>query len=71
MNEGNERRNAAAEGTNEGLSLSREESKALAGAVLDALGVDDVEIDEEELEAIRRAVDDWKRRRDERRRYST
>ena len=53
MNEGNERRN-------EGAELTREESKALAEALLDALGLPKPELDDEEREVIRRAVQEWR-----------
>lgn len=41
------------EGTKE---LTRDEIRALANAVLDTLGIEDVERSEEELEVIRRAI---------------
>ena len=53
MNEGNERRN-------EGAELTREESKALAGALLDAMGLPEPDLDDEEREVIRRAVREWR-----------
>lgn len=56
MNEGNERRNEEAE-------LTREESKALAEALLDALGLPKPELDDEEREVIRRAVQEWRQRK--------
>jgi len=43
--------------------LSREDVRALAGEVLEALGVEKVEMDGEEQEAVKRAVDEWRRRR--------
>lgn len=41
--------------------LSREDVGALAGEVLEALGVEKVEMDEEEEAVVRRAVEEWKR----------
>ena len=41
--------------------LSREDVSALAGEVLEALGVEKVEMDEGEVDAVRRAVEAWKR----------
>lgn len=43
--------------------LSREDVRALAGEVLEALGVETVELDEGEQEVIRKAVEEWRRRR--------
>ena len=40
--------------------LSREDVRALAGEVLEALGVERVEMDGEEQEAVKRAVDEWR-----------
>jgi hypothetical protein len=43
--------------TNEGTKeLTREEIRALANAVLDTLGIEDVERSDEEWEALRRAI---------------
>ena len=43
--------------TNEGTKeRTREEIRALANAVLDTLGIEDVERSDEELEVIRRAI---------------
>lgn len=44
-------------------TLSREDVRALAGEVLEALGVEKVEMDGEEQEAVKRAVEEWRRRR--------
>ena len=45
--------------TNEGTKeLTREEIRALANAVLDTLGIEDVERSDEEWEALRRAIRD-------------
>lgn len=44
--------------------LSREDVRALAGEVLETVGVVRAEIGEEEREVIRRAAEDWRRRRD-------
>ena len=41
--------------------LSREDVRALAGEVLEALGVETVEMDEEEREAVRKAVEAWRK----------
>ena len=41
--------------------LSREDIRALAGEVLEALGVEKVEMEGEEQEAVKRAVEAWKR----------
>lgn len=41
--------------------LSREDVRALAGEVLEALGVERVEMDEGEVDAVQRAVEAWKR----------
>ena len=41
--------------------LSREDVRALAGEVLEALGVETVEMDEGEVDAVQRAVDEWRR----------
>lgn len=46
------------EGTQE---LSRGEIRQLAGQVLVAIGVEKVELDEGEEDAVRRAVEAWKR----------
>lgn len=46
------------EGTRE---LSREEIRQLAGQVLAAIGVEKVEMDEGEVDAVQRAVEAWKR----------
>lgn len=48
------------EGTKE---LTREEIRALAGAVLDVLGVPEIERTDEEREVIRRAIDEYRRRK--------
>ena len=48
------------EGTKE---LTREELRALANAVLDTLGIEDVERTDEEREVIRRAIRDYRERR--------
>lgn len=49
---------------NEGIvEVTRDEIRALAGEVLAALGVEKVEMDGEEQEAVKRAVDEWRRRR--------
>lgn len=45
---------------------SREEIRALAREVLDALGVEKADLDDEEREILRRAVEDWRRRKKER-----
>ena len=50
------------EGTKE---LTREELRALANAVLDTLGIEDVERTDEEREVIRRAIRDYRERRNE------
>lgn len=43
--------------TNDGTKeLTREEIRALANAVLDTLGIEDVERSDEEWEVIRRAI---------------
>ena len=42
-------------------TLSREDVRALAGEVLEALGVETVEMDEEELEVVRKAVEAWRK----------
>ena len=41
--------------------LSREDVRALAGEVLEALGVETLEMDEEELEVVRKAVEAWRK----------
>ena len=43
--------------------LSREDVSALAGEVLEALGVETVELDEGEQEVIRKAVEEWRKRK--------
>lgn len=43
--------------------LSREDVRALAGEVLEALGVETVELDEGEQEVIRKAVEEWRKRK--------
>ena len=48
------------EGTKE---LTREEIRTLAGAVLDVLGVPEIERTDEEREVIRRAIDEYRRRK--------
>lgn len=48
------------EGTKE---LTREEIRALAGAVLDVLGVPEIERTDEEREVIRGAIDEYRRRK--------
>lgn len=48
------------EGTKE---FSREEIREIAGETLKALGVEPVEMSEEEREVIRRAVEDWRNRK--------
>lgn len=48
------------EGTKE---LTRDEIRALAGAVLDVLGVPEIERTDEEREVIRRAIDEYRRRK--------
>lgn len=45
--------------------LSREDVRALAGEVLEALGVERVEMDGEEQEAVKRAVEKWRAAKDE------
>lgn len=48
---------------NEGkFELTRDEVKALAGEVLDALGVERNKMDEGEREVLRKAVEEWRRR---------
>jgi len=49
--------------SNEGFQLTREESKALAGALLDVMGLPEPDLDDEEREVIRRAVREWRRRK--------
>lgn len=44
-------------------TLTRDEVKALAGEVLDALGVEKAEMTDEEREILRRAVEDWRRKK--------
>jgi hypothetical protein len=47
---------------NEGIvEVTRDEIRALAGEVLAALGVEKVEMDEDERETVRKAVEEWKR----------
>lgn len=47
---------------NEGIvEVTRDEIRALAGEVLEALGVERVEMDEDEREVVRKAVEEWKR----------
>lgn len=41
--------------------LSREDVRALAGEVLEAVGVEKVEMDGEEREAVRKAVEAWRK----------
>lgn len=43
--------------------LSREDVRALAGEVLEALGVETVELDEGEQKVIRKAVEEWRKRK--------
>lgn len=49
--------------TNEGLLLTVEELKNLAEGVLDVLGLPNVERSDEEREVIRRAVEDYRRKK--------
>jgi transketolase N-terminal domain/subunit len=46
--------------------LSRDDVSALAGEVLEALGVEKVEMDGEDQEAVKRAVEAWRAAKDER-----
>ena len=43
--------------------LSREDVRALAGEVLEDLGVEPVTITDEDREVIQRAAEEWKRRK--------
>lgn len=60
----NEELENAGSAQNNGLDhLSREDVRALAGEVLAAIGVKPVEMDEEELEAVRKAVEAWRKKK--------
>ena len=62
----NEELENAGSAQNNGLdNLNREDVRALAGEVLGALGVEKVEMDEEEREAVKRAVEAWRAAKDE------
>ena len=44
-------------------TLTRDEVKALAGEVLEAMGVEKAEMTDEEREVLRRAIEDWRRQK--------
>lgn len=44
-------------------TLTRDEVKALAGEVLEALGVEKAEMTDEEREVLRRAIENWRRQK--------
>ena len=43
--------------------LNREEIRRFAGEVLDAMGVEKAEWNDEERDILRRALDDWRRKK--------
>lgn len=50
------------EGTR-GKEFTREEIREIAEETLKAMGVEQVELDEEEREVVRRAVEEWRERK--------
>lgn len=44
-------------------TLTSDEVKALAGEVLEAMGVEKAEMTDEEREILRRSIEDWRRQK--------